>query len=178
MATTVEVSVDPAEFRRLRADLFAFDRELLGKLNSRIKRAVEPVRQEAEGRAALLGTLKNRRNPSNPQPSALAKQYLLGQKRIQVKVGGTQRSDTDAVVRLVQKNGAAALAEFAQNARTNAGRELVSRLASLGAPGRLAWSAMDRHEADILADVRDEIMRTEQEYSARLRSGTASGVLR
>ncbi len=178
MSTTVDVSVDPASFRALRQDLFAFDRELLGKLNSRMKRAVEPVRQEMESRAAVLGTLKNRRNPSNPQPSALAQKYLLGQKRVTVKVGGGQRSDTDAVVRIVQRNGAAALAEFAQASRTNAGRELVSRLSSFGAPGRFGWEAMDRHEDAVLAQVRDEVRKTEQEFSARLSSGSASGVLR
>lgn len=178
MGTTVEMTVDPAEFRRLRQDLFSFDRELLGKLNSRIKRAVEPVRQEAEGRTAVLGTLKNRSNPSNPKPSALAQKYLLGQKRIQVKVGGSQRSDTDAVVRLVQRNGAAALAEFAGNAKTNSGRALVSRLAAFGGPGRFAWEAMDRHEEEVVRAVREETFKTAAEFSARLRSGTASGVLR
>lgn len=172
--TDVSMWVDPASFRALRQELYGFDRELLGKLNSRMKRAVEPVRTEMESRTSVIGSWTDRKG----RPSGMAQKYLLGQKRVTVKVGGGQRSDTDAIVRLVHRNPAGALGEFARQARTPQGVALVRKLNQYGSPGRFGWSAMDRQEDQVRAEVRDEIAKTAAEFSARLAAGTASGVIR
>lgn len=175
MATSVDVSVDPQEFRYLRQQLYGFDRELLGKLNSRVKRAVEPVRNEAESRSSVLGTITDKYG----RPSGLARKYRNGKQGITVKVGGrSSRAGNDSVVRLISNNGAVAMAEFASSARTPQGEELVRRLNRFGGPGRFLWDAMDRHESDVLAQVRAEVRKTEEEFTQRLASGLSGGVVR
>jgi len=172
--TYVDVSVDPVAFRALRKELFAFDRELLGKLNSRIKRAVEPVRSEMQSTPTAIAGWTDRKG----RPSGMAQKYLLGQKRVNVEIGGSQKSDYDSVVRLTQMNPAAAIGEFARNAHTPQGAAMIRKFDTYGRPGRFGWAAMDRHQDQVRAEVRDEIAKTAAEFSARLAAGTASGVIR
>lgn len=174
------MSVDPAAFRKLRQDLYGFDRELLGKLNSRIKRAVAPAKQDAEAAGANLALLGANTPSGGRTDSPLARKYTRGKKTVSVKVGGrTSRSTgNDSVVRLVAENGAMAIAEFAQNSTTRSGAALVDMLnRKFGGTGRFLWNAVDQHEEQILADIRDEVRKTEQEWSTRLASGSATGVL-
>lgn len=179
MTTSIEFQVDPVEFRRLRQELFGFDRELLGKLNSRMKRAVEPAKAAAEAEMAGIASLGANRNGRRVE-SPLARKYRNGRQGVQVKVGGrASRSGNDAVVRLVGRNGAAAMLEFADNATTDAGRELVKMAQrKFGSTGRFMWDAMDRHEDKVLAEIRDEVAKTAQEFSQRLSEGVSGGVLR
>lgn len=169
------MEVDPVAFRRLRQELYGFDKELLGKLNSRIKRAVEPVRSEAMGNAGALAGITDDKG----RPTSIAKAYLGGRQNVKVKVGGrTATTGQDSVVRLVFENKGAAIAEFAAVGHTPQGQALVDRLSRLGSPGRFAWSAMDAHEAEVLAAVRDEVAKTTEEFSARLAAGSSAGVIR
>ena len=180
MDMEVDMSVDPAAFRKLRAELYGFDRELLGKLNSRIKRAVAPAKQDAEAAAANLALLGANTPSGGRTDSPLARKYTRGKKTISVKVGGrtSRRTETDSVVRLVAENGAMAIAEFAQNSTTKSGAALVAMLdRKFGSTGRFLWDAVDQHESEILADNRDEVRKTEQEWTDRLASGSATGVL-
>lgn len=175
MGTSVDMQVDPVAFRALRQQLFGFDRELLGKLNSRIKRAVEPARQAAEANASVLGTLTD----SKGRPSGLARTYNRGRKDVAVKVGGrASRTGNDAVVRLQVRGKAPAMAEFARSSRTPQGEAMIKRLSRLGGPGRFAWQAVDDREAQILGEIRAEVRKTEEEFSSRLASGVSAGVIR
>lgn len=175
MGTSVDMQVDPAAFRALRQQLFAFDRELLGKLNSRMKRAVEPARQAAESNAAVLGTMTD----SKGRPGGLMRTYNRGRKDVTVKVGGrASRLGNDAAVRLQVRGKAPAIAEFARNAKTPQGEALIRRLSRLGPPGRLAWQAVDDREPQIVAEIRAEVRKTEREFSERLAAGISRGVIR
>lgn len=163
----------------MRQELFAFDRVLLGKLNSRIKRAVAPVKTDAEAEMSGIASLQANQGERRIE-SPLARKYRNGKRGIDVKVGGrtSRRTGNDAVVRLVARNGAASMLEFASNAKTEAGRELVDMAQrKFGGTGRFLWDAMEQHEAQVLADIRDEVEKTEREFSDNLRSGTASGVI-
>lgn len=172
----VDAHVDATAFRAVRAELFQFDRQLLGKLNSRIKRAVAPAKEQAESNAARIAGITD----SSGKPSGIARKYARGRKGVTVKVGGrtSRGSDNDAVVRLIVNNGAAAMAEFAAGSSTDAGAALVGKFGRMfGGTGRIAWDAVDSHEESILADIQDEIRKTEAEFSARLAGGSASGVI-
>lgn len=175
MSTSVDVTVDPVAFRALRQELFGFDRELLGKLNSRLKRAVEPARQAAQSNASVLGTMTD----SKGRPGGLMRTYNKGRKDVTVKVGGrTSRAGNDAVVRLQVRGKAPAIAEFARNAKTPQGEALVKRLNRFGGPGRFGWQAVDDRRPQIEAEVRMEVRKTEQEFSQRLAAGVSTGVIR
>lgn len=175
MSTSVDVQVDPVAFRALRQELFAFDRELLGKLNSRLKRAVEPARQAAESNASALGTMTD----SKGRPGGLMRTYNRGRKDVTVKVGGrTSRAGNDAVVRLQVRGKAPAVAEFARNSRTPQGEALIRRLSRFGGPGRFAWQAVDDRKQQILTEIRAEVRKTEREFTDRLSAGISKGVIR
>lgn len=178
MTTRVDVSVDPVSFSAMRQELFAFDRELLGKLNSRIKRAVQPAADEAAARASVLGTITDKYG----RPSGIARKYDRGKKGVTVKVGARTSALTgkQSVVRLIMDNGAAAMAEFAEG--TPSGTKSAAALIDLfnrrfGGPGRIAWEAVDKRQQNILAEIRAEVRKTEDEFSDRLRSRSAVGVL-
>lgn len=179
MTTSVHMSVDPVAFRELRGQLFAFDRTLLGKLNSRLRRAVEPARSQALGSQAALGTITHQ-TAHGPELSGIARTYLDGPKSITVKVGGrTSSGGLDAIVRLKVGGKAQGMAEFARSSTTPQGAALVSMLSRrFGSPGRFAWQAVDDHETQILDDIRAEIRKTEAEFSTRLAAGASAGVLR
>jgi hypothetical protein len=176
MSTVVDMHVDATAFKALRAELYGFDRELLGKLNSRMKRAVEPAKAQAEAAQAALGLIRSRRDNA---PSGLAKAYLAGPKSIKVKVGGrTSREGQDAVVRLQVVGKAQGIAEFAAHSSTPQGAALVAKLDQFGGPGRFVWEAVDQNVDQIEADIAAEVRKTEAEFSARLRSGASTGVVR
>lgn len=175
MTSSVKVTVDPVEFRKLRAALYGFDRELLGKLNSRMRRVVAPAKAAAEAEAGGLAGL----GPGDHGEGKLAEWYTGGPTSLQVKIGGpTSSGGLDAIVRLISRNKAVSIAEFAQNGRTPQGQGLVRTLERFGSVGRIMWEAVDEHEAQIVGDLRDEVRKTEAEFSARLASGTSAGVLR
>lgn len=174
MSTSIEMHVDPASFRQLRSELYGFDRALLGKLNSRIKRAVEPVKAEAESNAAVLAGITDKRG----KKSGIARAYENGKHGVKIKVGGrTTSAGMDAVVRLIQENKGAAIAEFAASGHTDAGKALVDRLSQLGSPGRFAWKAMDAHKTEIEAQIKDEVDKTVAEFNAKVAAGDYQGVL-
>lgn len=178
MTAQVDVSVDLAQFAEMRKELFAFDRELLGKLNSRIKRSVQPAADEAASRASVLGTVTDKYG----RPSGIARKYDRGKKGVTVKVGArtSRLTGKGSVVRLIMDNGAAAMAEFAEG--TPSGTKSAAALVDLfnrrfGGPGRIAWEAVDKREQQIIADIRAEVTKTSNEFSDRLRSRSAGGVL-
>lgn len=177
MGTNIEVHVDAESFRDVRKELFNFDRELLGKLNSRIKRAVEPVVREAVARSSVLGTITRARKDGTRVPSGLARTYMDSRKGIKVKVGGRVASTgNDAIVRLVEDNKAVAIAEFAESSNTPEGTALIRRLGQYGSPGRFLWAAAEAHQQAIREEIQAEIAKTQAEYNARLAAGTAQGV--
>lgn len=178
MTAKVEVSVDPASFSQMRQELFAFDRELLGKLNSRIRRSLQPAAAEADARASVLGTITDKYG----RPSGIAKAYQRGKKGVEIKVGArTSRiTGNQSVVRMVVNNAAAAMAEFADS--TPSGKKSAAALVDLfdrrfGGPGRIAWEAVDKREGEIIGDIRREVDKTADEFTKRLQSRTATGVL-
>lgn len=178
MSAEIDVRVDLESFMYVRRQLFAFDKELLGKLNSRIKRAVQPVAVQAEATASALASFADK----NGRPSGMARKYQRGKKGVRVQVGGRRRGDgTGSIVRMYMENGAAAMAEFAANAPsgTASAQALVDKFErTFGGTGRIAWEAMDQHEAMVLAEIRSEIDKTEAEFTARLAAGESKGVLR
>lgn len=172
----VSVSVDVAHFNQLRQELYGFDRQLLGKLNSRIRRAVKPVVDDAQARTSALATLKDSRG----HRSGFARTFASSRSpRPTVKIGGgTTRSGRQSVVTIRQNNKAAAIAEFAQTPHTPQGRALIDRLARFGSPGRFLWAALDAHKDSIEQQIQDEIWRTEGEFNKRLAAGLSTGVVR
>ena len=179
MTTSVDVSVDPVQFRYLRGQLWAFDRVLLGKLNSRLRRAIEPAKAQAEGASAGLAGLRAGTHASTVNPeSTLAKWYKGGPQSLKVKVGGgTSSGGLDAIVRLVSTNKAVSIAEFAAKSSTPQGAGLLRVLSRWGAPGRHLWQAVDDNETEIVAAIRMEVRKTEDEFTVRLASGMSAGVL-
>lgn len=178
MTTRVDVSIDMAEFSATRKELFQFDRELLGKLNSRIRRTVQPAADEAAARASVLGTITDKYG----RPSGIARKYDRGRKSVTVKVGArtSRMTGKGSVVRLIMDNGAAAMAEFAEG--TPSGTKSAAALVDLfnrrfGGPGRIAWEAVDKRQAEIIGGIKQEVTKTEEEFNDRLRSRTAGGVL-
>jgi chorismate mutase len=158
------ISVDGLQ--ELRRDLTAFDKTLVYKLSSRLRRVGNVVAGDAR---VLTGRLEQVHGDKQYEgrPSALAEQATQIAAGIKVKMGGT-RSNRNAAVRIVQMDRVGAMIEFANVPHSNQGRALIKLLDKRNTPGRFVWEATDQRKPYIFREVAAAVAKAEAELNAGL----------
>jgi len=94
---------------------------------------------------------------------------VSGQSRRGVKVKLERKGRHPFQLKIQQTARGGSIIEFAANAKSAQGRNLINTLSSrYGAPGRIMWDAWDSNKSAFESDLRAAVMRVDAEITAAL----------
>jgi len=155
----VDVKITVENITETSRVLYAFEPSLAGKLNSRIIRAINTIRDAAAQRLSLLSEIHASHGGSSLAEDAVA--AAAG-----VKVKRARRGLAGWVI--IQQNKTGSIAEFAAQGHSPQGDALVDVLSRhFSRPGRFIWQAADEHRDRVLAEVAGAVEQTTAEANSR-----------